>query len=198
MGINLEAKLALPLGISFFTFQQIAYHVDLYKKRIKHGTLNEYLLFVLFFPQLIAGPIVHYRELAPQFSFSLKKNDQINFIKTGIMFLAIGLFKKVVLADHFSLFSDDIFSKISMAQISDPISAWEGVLSYSFQIYFDFSGYADMAIGLGLLMGIRLPINFNSPYKSNNIREFWRRWHMTLSFFLRDYVYIPLGGKSNK
>jgi alginate O-acetyltransferase complex protein AlgI len=183
--------LALPLGISFFTFQQITFLVDAYNGEIRKYDFLSYAVFVTFFPQLIAGPIVHHKEMMPQFEDP--KNSQINYqnIGKGIFIFSMGLFKKTVVADYFSGWSTpgfDIAPKLTF------LEAWTTSLSYTFQIYFDFSGYTDMAIGAALLFNIRLPINFNSPYSALSIQDFWRRWHMTLTRFLRDYVYIPLGG----
>ncbi len=184
-------NLALPLAISFFTFQQIAYLVDSYRARVTEHNFINYALFVSFFPQLIAGPIVHHSEMMPQFSST--RNKKINFenISKGIFFFFIGLFKKVVIADTFSGWATKGFD--FSGQLSF-VEAWISCLSFAYEIYFDFSGYTDMATGAALLFNIRLPINFNSPYRAHNIQEFWRRWHITLSRFLRDYVYIPLGG----
>ena len=183
----------LPLGISFFTFQQIAYLVDSYHRKTVGHRFLEYALFVTFFPQLIAGPIVHQAEMLAQFrrrSWGLTLTN----LNIGITFFAIGLFKKVVIADQIALFSTPTFEAAAAGETISFLEAWGAVLAYSFQIYFDFSGYCDMAIGLGRMFGIRLPINFNSPYKATSIIDFWRRWHMTLSRFLRDYLYYPLGG----
>ena len=181
----------LPLGISFFTFQQIAYLVDAYQDQRSESHLMEYTLFVTFFPQLIAGPIVHHGDLLQ------KKKKKETFLlhwhtlAQGLALLAFGLFKKVVLADTFSPWVSAIFdSSVALSALE----AWSGALAYTFQIYFDFSGYSDMALGLGKLFRIELPENFASPYQATSIGEFWRRWHMTLSRFLRDYLYIPLGG----
>lgn len=183
--------IALPLALSFVTFQQIAYLVDSYNKQTKENSFLNYCLFITFFPQLIAGPIVHHKEMMPQFAnkFNLIKNYK--FIALGLFVFSIGLFKKSVVADTFSIFANagfDVERNLTFLQ------AWATSLSYTFQLYFDFSGYCDMAIGLALLFNIRLPINFNSPYKALNIQDFWHRWHITLSRFLRDYIYIPLGG----
>ena len=183
--------IALPLALSFVTFQQIAYLVDSYNKQTKENSFLNYCLFITFFPQLIAGPIVHHKEMMPQFAnkFNLIKNYK--FIALGLFVFSIGLFKKSVVADTFSIFANagfDVEGNLTFLQ------AWATSLSYTFQLYFDFSGYCDMAIGLALLFNIRLPINFNSPYKALNIQDFWHRWHITLSRFLRDYIYIPLGG----
>lgn len=184
-------RIVLPLAISFFTFQQIAYLVDSYKGQTKEYDFLSYALFVSFFPQLIAGPIVHHKEMMPQFlsKFNLVKNYK--FIAIGLFIFAMGLFKKIIIADRFALSADAGFLN---TQSLSSIEAWVTSLSYSFQLYFDFSGYTDMAIGSALLFNIKLPQNFNSPYKALNIQDFWRRWHMTLSRFLRDYLYIPLGG----
>ncbi len=188
-------SLALPLAISFFTFQQIAYLVDSYKTISKEYDFLKYCLFVSFFPQLIAGPIVHHKEMMPQFH-SLR-NQLINWqnMASGILLLSIGLFKKVVIADTFAKWATAGFDHTTTLHFID---AWAASLSYTFQIYFDFSGYTDMAIGTAYCFNIKLPLNFNSPYKALNIRDFWRRWHMTLSRWLRDYVYIPLGGNRKR
>jgi D-alanyl-lipoteichoic acid acyltransferase DltB (MBOAT superfamily) len=179
------------LAISFFTFQQIAYLVDSYKQETREQDIISYAVFVTFFPQLIAGPIVHHREMMPQFDSKKEKFIKHRNIILGLFIFSIGLFKKVVLADTFSIWANagfDINQSLSFFE------AWATSLSYTFQLYFDFSGYADMAIGSALLFNIKIPINFNSPYKAKNIQDFWRRWHMTLSRFLMDYIYIPLGG----
>ena len=183
--------LALPLAISFFTFQQIAYLVDSYRQETKEYDFLNYALFVTFFPQLIAGPIVHHKEMMPQFAKTRNKVKNYRNIAMGLFIFSIGLFKKVVIADTFAVWAANGFD---VATTLSFFAAWATSLSYTFQLYFDFSGYTDMAIGLALLFNIRLPVNFNSPYKATNIQDFWRRWHITLSRFLRDYVYIPLGG----
>ena len=190
-GSNLDLlKITLPLAISFFTFQQIAYLIDCYQMKTKDYDLLNYFVFVSFFPQLIAGPIVHHKEMMPQFS---NTNNQINInnIVLGIFIFAIGLFKKVVLADKFAVWSNAGFENSSLLTFFE---AWGSSISFTFQLYFDFSGYTDMAIGIALLFNIMLPLNFNSPYKAKNIQEFWKKWHITLSRFLKDYIYIPLGG----
>ncbi|WOR14584.1 MBOAT family protein [Hyphomonas sp. FCG-A18] len=191
-----DPGLLLPLAISFFTFQQISYLCDAYTGKIeaKAHTPVEYGLFVTFFPQLIAGPIVHHSEMMPQFRTSPVFQARCKMFCEGLMLFALGLFKKLVIADSLAPYADLVFNTVDAGQAVDMATAWTGTLAYTFQIYFDFSGYSDMAIGLGLLFGIRLPWNFNSPYKAENISEFWRRWHMTLSRWLRDYLYIPLGG----
>lgn len=181
----------LPLAISFFTFQQIAYLVDAYSGGTREYDFLQYCLFVTFFPQLIAGPIVHHREMMPQFDYPNGFRLNHNKLATGLTIFAIGLCKKILIADNFAKYANRVFdSTIDLSFFE----AWLGAIAYSFQIYFDFSGYSEMAIGLGLMFGIRLPINFYSPYRAGNIIEFWRHWHMTLSRFLRDYLYIPLGG----
>jgi D-alanyl-lipoteichoic acid acyltransferase DltB (MBOAT superfamily) len=184
-------NLLLPLAISFFTFQQIAYLVDSYRGETSEYDFLNYALFVTFFPQLIAGPIVHHAEMMPQFASKWNLVKNYKNIATGLFIFAIGLFKKIVIADTFADWASLGFDQ---APILNLFEAWATSLSYTFQLYFDFSGYTDMAIGAALLFNIKLPINFNSPYKSLDIQDFWRRWHITLSRFLRDYIYIPLGG----
>ena len=183
--------LALPLAISFFTFQQIAYLVDSYRSETSEYDFLNYALFVTFFPQLIAGPIVHHKEMMPQFASKWNLVKNYKNITLGLFIFSIGLFKKVVIADTFSIWATAGFDKTEVLNLFE---AWVTSLSYTFQLYFDFSGYTDMAIGAALLFNIKLPINFNSPYKALDIQDFWRRWHITLSRFLRDYIYIPLGG----
>ena len=191
-GSNIDLlHLALPLAISFFTFQQIAYLVDSYRQETAEYDFLNYALFVTFFPQLIAGPIVHHKEMMPQFASKWNLVKNYTNIATGLFIFSIGLFKKVVIADQFAIWATAGFDK---AEVLNLFEAWATSLSYTFQLYFDFSGYTDMAIGAALLFNIKLPQNFNSPYKSKDIQDFWRRWHMTLSRFLRDYIYIPLGG----
>ena len=187
-------ELALPLAISFFTFQQIAYLVDSYKGETSEYDFLNYSLFVTFFPQLIAGPIVHHKEMMPQFASRWNLVKNYKNIATGLFIFSIGLFKKVVIADTFAVWATNGFDK---AEVLNLVEAWATSLSYTYQLYFDFSGYTDMAIGAALLFNIKLPINFNSPYKAKDIQDFWRRWHMTLSRFMRDYIYIPLGGNKN-
>jgi alginate O-acetyltransferase complex protein AlgI len=186
--------IVLPLGISFFTFTQIAYLVDTWKRKANERNPIYYALFVTYFPHLIAGPILHHGEMIPQFRVPEVYRLDSDRFTTGITTFAIGLAKKVVLADGIAHFVAPIFNAAEQgARLTFP-EAWGGALAYTFQLYFDFSGYCDMAIGLSWLIGIALPLNFASPYKSANIIDFWRRWHMTLSRFLRDYLYIPLGG----
>ena len=183
----------LPLGISFITFQKIAYLVDSYQGLTRGYGFRDFCLFVSFFPQLIAGPIVHHSELMPQFRRPTAGPDWEDW-GVGATLFVIGLGKKVLVADPFAAFATPVFGAAHAGMTPSFAEAWIGTLAYAMQIYFDFSGYSDMAIGLGRLFGIRLPLNFNSPYKAENIADFWRRWHMTLSRFLRDYLYIPLGG----
>lgn len=184
-------NLLLPLAISFFTFQQIAFLVDTYKGVAKGHTFLQYVLFITFFPQLIAGPIVQHREMIPQFVDASNKVMNLRNIAMGLFVFFMGLFKKVVIADSFAIWATQGFDHdVSLTFIQ----GWVTSLSYTFQLYFDFSGYTDMAIGAALLFNIKLPINFNSPYKALNIRDFWNRWHMTLGRFLTHYLYIPLGG----
>jgi len=183
--------LVLPLAISFFTFQQCAYLVDSYRAEAHEHDFLNYAVFVSFFPQLIAGPIVHHKEMMPQFASRRNKSINDYHIALGLFIFSIGLFKKVVLADSFADWANIGFDKMNTLTM---VQAWGTSLAYTFQIYFDFSGYTDMAIGAALLFNIKLPFNFNSPYKALSIQDFWRRWHITLSRFLRDYVYIPLGG----
>lgn len=186
--------LTLPLGISFFTFQQLTFLVDSYNGELFETNIVNYSLFVSFFPQLIAGPIVHHKEMMPQFASIKNKIWNNANIATGLFVFSIGLFKKVVLADTLSTWASVGYDQAESLRFFE---AWATSLTYSFQLYFDFSGYSDMAMGGALLFNITLPFNFNSPYKSLSIQEFWRRWHMTLSRFLRDYIYIPLGGNQS-
>ncbi len=187
--------LVLPLAISFFTFQQIAYLVDCHRGAVKEYSFLSYSLFVTFFPQLIAGPIVHHNEMMPQFADIERRRIDWRNVSSGIFIFALGLFKKVFVADRFGVWANAGFDASFALTFFD---AWATVLSFSLQIYFDFSGYTDMAIGAALLFNVRLPINFNSPYKSLGIAEFWQRWHMTLSRWLRDYVFFPIGGGTRR
>ncbi|MFN2169006.1 MAG: MBOAT family O-acyltransferase [Anaerolineae bacterium] len=184
----------LPLAISFFTFQQIAYLVDAYRGQAAEYNPVHYALFVSFFPQLIAGPIVHHSEMMPQFGLARDRDTRRRDLEVGLTIFCLGFLKKVVLADTASLQANPVFDAAAQGELLTFFEAWGGALAYSFQLYFDFSGYSDMAIGLGRLFGIRLPVNFFSPYRAGSIIEFWRRWHITLARFLRDYLYIPLGG----
>ncbi len=187
------ADVVLPLGISFFTFQQIAYLVDVMRGAPVERDIVSYTLFVSFFPHLIAGPLVHHAEMIPQFKRGRSGRSSL-LAAQGFAIFAAGLFKKVLIADNLAQFATPVFAHLDAGGGVTASWAWLATLSYTLQIYFDFSGYSDMAIGLALMFGIRLPVNFRSPYKSLSIIEFWRRWHITLSRFLRDYLYIPLGG----
>ncbi|HHW61578.1 MAG TPA: MBOAT family protein [Syntrophomonadaceae bacterium] len=181
----------LPLGISFFTFTQIAYLVDAYRGEAREYNLINYALFVSFFPHLLAGPILRHSHMIPQFLDENNKSPDSSNMATGIFLFIVGLFKKVIIADTFAVWANFGFDTASSLTF---IEAWVTSLSYTMQLYFDFSAYTDMALGTGYMLNIKMPINFNSPYKSYNIQDFWRRWHITLGNFLRDYIYIPLGG----
>ena len=187
------SSIILPLGISFFTFQQIAYLVDIMRGAKVERDIVSYTLFVSFFPHLIAGPLVHHAEMIPQFKRGRTGRSAILGAR-GLAIFAAGLFKKVVIADNLVQFVSPVFAHLDTGGGVTMPWAWLATLAYTLQIYFDFSGYSDMAVGLALLFGIRLPVNFRSPYQAASIVEFWRRWHITLSRFLRDYLYIPLGG----
>jgi D-alanyl-lipoteichoic acid acyltransferase DltB (MBOAT superfamily) len=183
----------LPLGISFFTFTQIAYLVDVHAGKVTERNPIHYALFVTYFPHLIAGPVLHHAEMMPQFAKADIYRAYLRSMTIGLAFLTIGLAKKILVADSVAPLANDAFAQATVGPLTT-FAAWLGMLAYTLQIYFDFSGYSDMAVGLSLLIGVRLPYNFNSPYKARNISDFWRRWHMTLSRFLRDYLYIALGG----
>lgn len=194
-GFDLQmGEIVLPLGISFFTFTQIAFLVDCRQGKVLEYNFLHYLLFVTYFPHLIAGPILHHAQMMPQFAQRRIYRPQWNEIAIGLAFFSIGLFKKVIVADGISPYVGPVFAAAAEGRPLTCLEATSGALGYTLQLYFDFSGYCDMAIGLSRLFGIRLPVNFDSPYKSASLIEFWRRWHMTLSAFLRDYLYIPLGG----
>ncbi|MCI5164708.1 MAG: MBOAT family protein [Candidatus Electrothrix sp. GM3_4] len=184
----------LPLAISFFTFQQIAYLADAFQGKIREAGFLRYCLFVSYFPQLIAGPIVHHKEMLPQFAKKRIYSLSYKQLSVGLTILVLGLFKKVVLADEIAKLSTPVFDAAAQGIQLTFFEAWGGAFAYTLQLYFDFSGYSDMAIGLAALIGIQLPLNFYSPYKAQNIIEFWQRWHITLTRFLREYLYIPLGG----
>ncbi len=198
---NIDAlNILLPIGISFFTFQQIAYLSDIYtscaygstnKRRPMWGDFVNYSLFVSFFPQLVAGPIVHHAEMMPQFADAKNKKIHWNNVYWGMVLFSMGLAKKILLADNINPLVIEAFDNSTSLTFME---AFVASFAYSAQLYFDFSGYSDMAVGIGLFFNIKLPFNFNSPYKAKNIQDFWRRWHITLSRWLRDYVYIPLGG----
>ncbi len=187
-------EVVLPLGISFFTFTQIAFLVDTYQGKVKEFNVVHYALFVTYFPHLIAGPVLHHKEMMPQ--FAKRQVCQIHWgnIAVGLSIFVLGLTKKVLIADALADYASPLFTAAATGEAPRLYEAWVGALSYTLQLYFDFSAYSDMAIGLSLLFNVRLPMNFNSPYKATSIIDFWRRWHMTLSRFLRDYLYIPLGG----
>ncbi len=194
-GSNLSLpNIILPLGISFFTFTQIAYLADCHKGIVKERNPVHYLLFITYFPHLIAGPILHHKQMMPQFARADTYRISQENIAVGLTIFAIGMFKKMAIADPLANFAGPVFAVSKHPGLLATSEAWLGALAYCLQLYFDFSGYSDMAIGLSRLFGIKLPLNFNSPYKSTNIIDFWRRWHMTLSQFLRDYLYITLGG----
>ncbi|MFQ5773519.1 MAG: MBOAT family O-acyltransferase [Kiloniellaceae bacterium] len=184
----------LPLGISFFTFQQISYLVDLRRSGAPVYSFADYALYVTFFPQLIAGPIVRHDEVIFQYDASPLRDGLYERVSRGLVLFVAGLFKKVVLADNLALIADPLFAAAAGGQALTLGEGWAAAGAFGLQIYFDFSGYSDMAIGLGLMFGLKLPFNFNAPYVATSIRDFWRRWHITLSRFLRDYLYVPLGG----
>jgi D-alanyl-lipoteichoic acid acyltransferase DltB (MBOAT superfamily) len=186
--------IVLPLGISFFVFQKISYLIDLRRGDRHLYPLGDYCLFVFFFPQLIAGPIVRHNEIIPQFALPPRRAEMWENLARGAMLFILGLTKKVAIADTLAPNVDVLFAKAAAGTALNFAEGWAAAVSFALQIYFDFSGYSDMAIGLGRMFGFRLPFNFAAPYRAPSIREFWRRWHMTLSRFLRDYLYIPLGG----
>lgn len=194
-GANLpEADIAMVLGVSFFTFHQIIYIVEIYRGTAEPKGFWPYCLYVTFFPQLIAGPIVRYNQVIGQFDFSNRRGIDRDDFAVGITVFVIGLSKKILLADWLGPIATPVFQAADEGQAVGFFSAWIGVLAYTLQIYFDFSGYSEMAIGLSRIFGVTFPINFNSPYLSTSIIEFWRRWHISLSDFLRRYLYYPLGG----
>jgi len=187
----------LPLGISFFTFTQIAFLADTYQRKAREYNFVHYTLFVTYFPHLIAGPVLHHQEMMPQFSKPTVSRLDWNNLAVGLAIFVLGLAKKLFLADHFGIIATPVFDAVAMGAQPTLFIAWVGALAYTLQLYFDFSAYSDMAIGLSLMFNVRLPTNFNSPYKATSIIDFWKRWHMSLSRFLRDYLYIPLGGSRN-
>lgn len=186
--------IVLPLGISFFTFTQIAFLVDCYRNVARERNFLHFLLFISYFPHLIAGPILHHAEMMPQFGQAKTYRLSAERLAVGTTMFILGLAKKVICADGISSVAQKVFAAAGAGHAVDSWHAWSGALAYTMQIYFDFSGYCDMALGISIMFGIHLPLNFNSPYKAASIIDFWRRWHMTLSRFLRDYLYIPLGG----
>jgi alginate O-acetyltransferase complex protein AlgI len=190
MGI---ARLALPLGISFFTFHHIIYLADLLAGRAPRYSFRNYALYIALFPQILAGPLVRHNEIMRQFAEPPDRDGWEMRMCRGTALFLIGLGKKLFIADALAALADPIFAKAGHGAVTVG-EAWTGALAFPFQIYFDFSGYSDMAIGLALLFGFVLPVNFDRPYRAISLRDFWRRWHMTLSRFLRDYLYIPLGG----
>lgn len=192
-GTHERWSIVLPLGISFFTFQQISYLADRCKGTAPLYGFREYFLYIAFFPQLIAGPIVRHNQFIPQLTEPPRRDGLSERLSRGVAMLTMGLVKKVVLADTAARIADPLFAAAGTAPLS-LVDAWVAMAAFTVQIYFDFSGYSDMAIGLALMFGLTLPVNFNAPYRAASIQEFWRRWHMTLSQFLRDYLYIPLGG----
>lgn len=192
-GLDIQiAKIVLPLAISFFTFQKIAFLFDLYRGRIQLGSIGDYVAFVLFFPQLIAGPIVHYSELEPQLKAPPRLSAATRNILIGLTIFAIGLFKKTVLADTFALYASPVFNASADGVSPTFVGGWMAAVTYTLQIYFDFSGYSDMAIGLARMFGVLLPLNFHSPLRATNIADLWRRWHMTLSRFVQSYIFQPI------
>jgi alginate O-acetyltransferase complex protein AlgI len=195
LGSHIPAlDIILPLGISFFTFTQIAFLVDVYRGIVREVNFIHYLLFVTWFPHLIAGPVLHHKQIMPQFDRSETFRINLDHVAIGLTIFIIGLAKKVLIADNLALYATPIFNAASEGLTLMLFEAWVGALAYTLQLYFDFTGYSDMAIGLSLMFNVRLPLNFDSPYKATNIIDFWRRWHMTLAAFLRDYLYIPFGG----
>ena len=191
------SEVALPLAISFITFQKIAFLMDVYRRKIVMSDFMTFCLFVVFFPQLIAGPIVHYAQIVPQLQKRLMVSSRARECAMGVSLFVLGLAKKVLIAGQLATFANPVFAAAASGAVVQTHDAWLGALAYTFQLYFDFSGYADMAIGAALLFGIKLPINFLSPYKATSIIDFWRRWHISLSNFLRDYVYFSFGGNRN-
>lgn len=186
--------IVLPLGISFFTFTQIAFLVDAYRGIAREYSFVHYLLFVTYFPHLIAGPVLHHKQMMPQLAHAATYRINMEHVAVGLTIFVLGLSKKVLIADNLADYATRVFNAASDGHTLMLLEAWVGALAYTLQLYFDFSGYSDMAIGLSLMLNVRLPLNFDSPYKATSIIDFWRRWHMTLSAFLRDYLYIPLGG----
>lgn len=187
-------SIVLPLAISFFTFQQISYLVDLKRGVAPAYDWLEYTAYIVFFPHLIAGPIVRHNELIGQFAAHPHRSGALETAARGLVLFVLGLVKKVFFADELAPVADPVFASALAGTVPATLDAWLGAFAYTLQLYFDFSAYSDMAIGLGALFGLRLPLNFDRPYRATSIREFWRRWHMSLSRFFRDYLYIPLGG----
>lgn len=192
--ITPQDELFFPLALSFYTFSQISYLVELYQGKIVQPTFLDYLVYILFFPKLVAGPIARPSEFLPQISSPAFGKFEFERVGRGLTFFFVGLFKKAFIADQIAPYANKLFELADGNKAISFYHAWTGTMTYGMQLYFDFSGYSDMAIGIALILGVILPINFDAPYKSASITEFWRKWHMTLSYFFRDYVYIPLGG----
>ncbi|MBR0671407.1 MBOAT family O-acyltransferase [Neoroseomonas soli] len=193
-GRHEQWNIILPLGVSFYVFQKVSYLIDLKRGQAKTYRLSDFFLFVTFFPQLVAGPLVRHNEVIWQFALDPRRPEMAENLARGFVLFTIGLVKKVAIADTVAPVADAIFGRAAGVEALGAGDAWLGTLAYTLQIYFDFSGYSDMALGLAMMFGLRLPANFDAPYRSASIREFWRRWHMTLSRFLRDYLYVPMGG----
>lgn len=194
-GTGLPAlSVVLPLGISFFTFTQIAFLVDAFRGQALERNPIHYLLFVTYFPHLIAGPVLHHKQMMPQFADPRTYRPKAEHLAVGLSIFTVGLAKKVLLADNIAAYASPVFAAAGDTVPLTFVESWLGTVAYALQLYFDFSGYSDMAVGVSLMFNVRLPQNFCSPYKATNIIDFWRRWHITLSAFLRDYLYIPLGG----
>jgi D-alanyl-lipoteichoic acid acyltransferase DltB (MBOAT superfamily) len=191
-------NIVLPLGISFFTFEQISYLVDLRKRSTPLYGARDFGLFVTFFPHLIAGPIVRHHELLPQFAQDPLRDGLDERIARGLALLVIGLVKKLFIADQLGRIADPVYAIAARGEAVPVLDGWGGAFAFYLQVYFDFSAYSDMAIGAALLLGFTLPLNFDSPYKATSIRDFWRRWHMTLTRFMRDYLYVPIGLRLNR
>lgn len=195
LGVDWQVgRIVLPIGISFYTFTQIAYLVDTWQGKVSETRPVHYGLFVTYFPHLIAGPVLHHAQMMPQFGNPAVYRFNGAHFSAGVAIFCIGLFKKIVLADGIAPYADAVFAPVDAGAHAGALEAWIGALAYTLQLYFDFSGYSDMAVGLSWMFNIRLPFNFDSPYKALNISDFWRRWHISLSTFLRDYLYVPLGG----
>ncbi|MCK6451068.1 MAG: MBOAT family protein, partial [Alphaproteobacteria bacterium] len=192
-GAHSPWNIVLPLGISFFTFQQLSYLVDLRRKSTPLYGLRDFATYVALFPQLIAGPIVRHHELVPQFPLDPRREGLDERLGRGLAMLAIGLVKKLFIADPLGRIADPIYAVATRGEAVALADAWIAVPAFFFQVYFDFSAYSDMAIGIGLLLGFTLPLNFDSPYQATSVRDFWRRWHMTLTRFMRDYLYVRIG-----
>jgi alginate O-acetyltransferase complex protein AlgI len=188
------ARVVLPIGISFYTFTQIAFLVDTWRGKVREANIVHYGLFVTYFPHLVAGPVLHHAQMMPQFADRAIYAPRAGNLVAGLLIFCIGLFKKVVLADGMAPYADAVFMPVDGGALPSASEAWLAAVAYTLQLYFDFSGYSDMAIGLSWMFNVRLPYNFDSPYKARSISDFWRRWHISLSNFLRDYLYIALGG----